>query len=61
MVLCRLAVKVQGGSVEAQGGSVDSLIAHGSSVDGMVAQGKAVVHHQLIWFEDLQLHLGQNR
>ena len=53
MVLCRLAVKVlQGRSVEAQGGSVDSLIARDTTVDRMVALDKAVVHHQLIWFED---------
>ena len=39
--MSRLAVKVQGRSVEVQGMTVDSLI----------ALGKAVSHHQLMWLD----------
>ena len=42
MVLCRLAVKVQGRSVEVQDTTVDSLI----------ELGKAVIHYQLVCCEN---------
>ena len=49
MVLCRLAVEVQGRSVKVQGRSVEVL---GRSVDSLIELDKAVIHHWLVCCEN---------